>query len=36
MNSDNEHIFDYKDIVDKQHAEIENAIKSSRISEEER
>lgn len=30
MNSDNEHIFDYKDIVDKQHAEIENAIKSSR------
>lgn len=29
MNSDNEHIFDYKDIVDKQHAEIEKAIKSS-------
>ena len=30
MNSYNEHIFDYKDIVDKQHAEIEKAIKSSR------
>ena len=29
MNSDNEHIFDYKDIVDKQHAEIEERIKSS-------
>ena len=29
MNSDNEHIFDYKNIVDKQHAEIEKAIKSS-------
>ena len=29
MNSDNKHIFDYKDIVDKQHAEIEKAIKSS-------
>ena len=30
MNSYNEHIFDYKDIVDKQHAEIEERIKSSR------
>jgi hypothetical protein len=29
MNSYNENIFDYKDIVDKQHAEIEKAIKSS-------
>ena len=29
MNSYNEHIFDYKDIVDKQHAEIEERIKSS-------